>query len=127
MDRIQHKLAMEFFRSEIKFLARRLATNKQALRRNQSSISKGQSPVAVYDTSGEKYWYCAEAAIRNDKYRITCMHIAYGQVRGKRHLNEEREKDYAESSEIVRKRMEEYVKEKQAALVPECACGTGGI
>ena len=128
MDRTQHKLAMEFFRSEIKTLAERLAHNKQALRRNQRSASTGLPGNAyTYDTSGEKYWWCAENAIRNDKYRITSMHIAYGWVRGKRHLNEEREKEYVQSSEIIRKRMEEYVKEKQAALVPECACGTGGI
>ena len=128
MDITQHKLAMEFFRSEIKTLAERLAHNKQALRRNQRSASTGLPGNAYpYDTSGEKYWWCAENAIRNDKDRITCMHIAYGWVRGKRHLNEEREKEYVQSSEIIRKRMEEYVKEKQAALVPECACGTGGI
>lgn len=128
MDRTQHKLAMEFFRSEIKTLAKRIDTNKQALRHNQRSESKGQLQVAEYDKSGEKYtWYCAENAIRNDKDRITAMHIAYGQIRGKPHLNEEREKEYAESSEVIRKRMEEYVKEKQAALIPECACGTGGI
>jgi hypothetical protein len=128
MDRTQHKLAMEFFRSEIKTLAKRIDTNKQALRHNQRIVSKKlDEPTKEYDKSGERYWWCAENAIRNDKDRITCMHIAYGQLRGKPHLNEEREKEYAESSQVIHKRMEEYVKEKQAALVPECACGTGGI
>jgi hypothetical protein len=41
MDRTQHKLAMEFFRSEIKTLAKRLEINKQALRLNQRSASQG--------------------------------------------------------------------------------------
>lgn len=125
MNTTQHKLAMGFFRSEIKTLSKRIDTNKQALRNNQRIVSKRLGePINEYDKTGERYWWCAENAIRDDKNRITVMHIAYGQMRGKPHLNEESEKEYVESSEVIRKRVEEYVKEKQDALIPECACGT---
>jgi hypothetical protein len=127
MNRIEHKLAMEFFRSEIKFLARRLNTNKQAHRLNQSSISKGQSPVAIYDTSGEKYWYSVTGAIRNDKTRITALHIIYAEIRGKVHVNEEKKKEYVKNIEIYRKRMEEYIKEKQDSLISSSTTNAGGI
>jgi hypothetical protein len=117
MDKAQHKIAMEFFRSEIKKLAKRLEINKQALRHNQSSISKGQSPVADYDTSGEKYWYCAEAAIRNDKKWITALHTVYAEIRGKSHLPAEKREAYVQSIEAARKRMEEYIAAKEVAVV----------
>jgi len=128
MDKIQHKLAMEFFRSEIKTLAERLANNKLALRHNQRIASKElNEPSKDYDTSGEKYFWCAEQAIRNDKERITAMHIVYGEIRGKPHLTEEKKKDYVPLIEATRKRMEEYVSQKQAAVVSNGATSTGGI
>lgn len=127
MDRTQHKLAMEFFRSEIKTLAKRLEINKQALRHNNRSASLGQSQVADYDKSGEKYWYYAENAIRNDKARITALHVVYGELRGKPHLIEEKKEQYVSDIEISRKRMEEYIEKKQVALVSDSSSGTGGI
>jgi len=127
MDRTQHKLAMEFFRSEIKTLAKRLEINKQALRHDQRSASLGQPQVAEYDKTGEKYWYCAENAIRNDKARITALHVVYGELRGKPHLIEEKKEQYVSDIEISRKRMEKYIEEKQASIVPSGAAATGGI
>jgi hypothetical protein len=126
MDKIQHKLAMEFFRSEIKKLVKRLVTNKSALRHNQQSLSKGQPQVANYDTTGERYWYCAEGAIRNDKTRITSLHIIYGELRGKPHLTEEKKKEYATACEAIRKRLDEYIKEKQSIETKEVA-SVGGV
>ena len=127
MDRTQHKLAMEFFRSEIKTLAKRLEINKQALRHNNRSASLGQPQVADYDKSGEKYWYCAENAIRNDKARITALHVVYGELRGKPHLTEEKKEEYVSGIQNSRKRVEEYIEKKQAAIVPISSVGTGGI
>ena len=118
MDKAKHKIAMEFFRSEIKTLAERLAKNKTALRHNQRIASKGlDDPLKQYDTSGEKNFWCAEQAIRNDKERITAMHIVYGDLRGKSHLNEEKKKLYAALIEATRKRMEEYITAKEVAVV----------
>jgi methionine synthase II (cobalamin-independent) len=128
MDRTQHKLAMEFFRSEIKTLAKRLEINKQALRLNQRSASQGLPGNAyTYDISGEKYWYRAENVIRNDKARITALHVVYGELRGKPHLIEEKKEQYVSDIEISRKRMEEYIEKKQVALVSNSSTGTGGI
>lgn len=125
MDKTQHKIAMEFFRSEIKKLAKRLSTNKLALRQNQRSISKGQTPVCEYDKTDEKYWSCGEIAIMKDKRQITALHIVYGEVRGKCHFSEkEKEIGYAYAIEIVRKRMEEYIKQKQASLVQPEECSS---
>jgi hypothetical protein len=73
------------------------------------------------------YWYCAENAIRNDKARITALHVVYGELRGKPHLIEEKKEQYVSDIEISRKRMEEYIEKKQAAIVPISSVGTGGI
>lgn len=133
MDRIQHKIAMEFFRSEIKTLAERLAKNKLAHRHNQRIASKElNEPAKEYDRTGEKYWWCAENAIRNDRSRITALLVVYAEIRGKSHITEEKRKEYVSLIEATRKRMEEYISKKQIAVVqhsgeePAVSSATGG-
>ena len=118
MDRIQHKLAMEFFRGEIKSSAKRLSHNKMALRQNQHDASTGLPGNAhSYDTSGEKPMYWVSSPIYYDKKWITGLHIVYAEIRGKSHLTEERKVNYVKDIKIARKRMEEYIAAKQVAVV----------
>jgi hypothetical protein len=116
MNKIKHKLAIEFLRLEIKKISNRIKINKQALRNNQRSASLGQPQVAEYDKS-ESNWYCAEYAIYSAKKTVTAFLIVYAEIRGKLHLPEERIKDYAGYVEAARKRMDEYVEKKQVALL----------
>lgn len=119
MDKAQHKLAMEFFRSEIKKLSKRLIYNKNALRCNQRIASKKlEDPLTEYDKSGMAYkYYVPESIIYVDKENITAHHIVYGELRGKAHLPEEKKGKYASLCKIVNNRMEEYIKEKQVVMV----------
>jgi hypothetical protein len=128
MDKTQHKLAMEFFRSEIKTLAKRISQNKTALRHNQRVASKGlDDPYKEYDKTGERYWWCAEQAIKNDKSVITALYILYAEIRGKKHLSEEKRQNYVSLIEVARKRMEEYIAQKQATLISNGSTGPGSI
>lgn len=128
MDKTQHKIAIEFFRCEIKTLAKRISHNKTALKHNQRVASKGlDDPCKEFDMTGEQYWWCAEAAIKHDKARITALHILYAEIRGKKHLLEEKRQNYDTYIENARKRMEDYVTQKQAALVSASAASAGGI
>jgi hypothetical protein len=128
MNKTQHKLAMEFFRSEIQILAKRIFHNKQALRHNQRIVSKGlDEPTKEYDKTGEKYWWCPEQSIVNDKWMITGLHIVYGELRGKPHLTEEKKKNYVSLIETIRKRMDEYIASKEAALVSNGASCAGSV
>ena len=129
MDKTQHKIAMEFFRSEIKTLAERLSKNKAALRHNHRVASKGlNEPTKEYDKTGTVYkYYSAESIIDLDRHAITALHILYGELRGKPHLPEEKKEEYVSTINADRKRMEKYIKEKQDALVLDGAASTGGV
>jgi hypothetical protein len=128
MDKTQHKLAMEFFRGEIKTLAKRISHNKNALRLNQRITSKGlDEPLSEYDASGTAYkYYVPESLILTDKINITAFHIVYGELRGKAHLPEEKKKEYDSICENVRKRMEKYIEEK-SPVATEGVASAGGI
>jgi hypothetical protein len=128
MDKIQHKLAMEFFRSEIKSLAERLSCNKKALRLNQRSASLGQPQVAIYDRCDIPPPFYPEHHIRYDRALITALHIVYGEVCGKCHiLDKKKEEKYVHVAKTCRNRMEKYIKEKQDALLLGSGNATRGI
>lgn len=113
MDRIQHKLAMEFFRSEIKSLSERLSHTKHALRHNQRIISLGLSePTIAYKPTKNLYCYCPEHIIRSDKFSITCLYIAYATLRGKTHIPKEKVlPHHVKELEAITARMEEFITE----------------
>jgi hypothetical protein len=127
MDKTQHKIAMEFFRSEIKSLVKRLIQNKKSHRLNQRCKSHEQPQVGEYDKTGERYWFNTETSIYNDKRLITAIHITYGNVRGKSHISDkEKEKQYDEMVKVCYQRMEKYIREKNVNLTSEITSSDTG-
>ncbi len=124
MDKQSYKLAKEFFRSEIKALAEDIKHNKYAYRENQRRSSKGETQRVPFKGNCSKSYYI-EHQMECDKFYITALHIAYANLRGKKHVKEDREDVYSSDVQACNERMEEYIKANKV-VEPEMASSTGG-